>query len=122
MVEVSGDERLRRGPCSPGANGPTGVPPVRVHPRGELLGHPRGAARHRSGPYRGAGATHLTASRPGGREAHPRCSLARAALLIYPNTARPWRAAFSRVRVLAWCEHLLSDDDGRPRGECLPAC
>ena len=79
--------------------------PVSVHPRGELLGHPRGTARQ-------------GANMPGGRAARPRCSLAQAALLAYPSATHP----FSRARVLAWCEHLLSDDDGRPRGECLPAC
>ena len=59
VVEVSGDERLRGGPCSPGASGPTGVAPVGEQLRGglpvmsELLGHPRGIARQ-------------GASRPGG--------------------------------------------------------
>ena len=125
MVEVSGDERLRGGPCSPGANGPTGVPPVSVHPRGELLGHPRGTARRwRAGRAQGLLALPRVALLPCSEQAGrasgpPRCSLARTALLAYPGAARRGGVAFSRARVLAWCEHLLSDDDGHPRGGML---
>ena len=93
VVEVSGDERLRGGPCSPGASGPTGVPLVGELPGGGLpvaastrgvscsatpegllakgratLAPARGPGLlvigEQAGPLPRAGAARLTASRP----------------------------------------------------------